>query len=322
MQALVAALRTATSLDIRPEGVIIQRNVGGYFHGVTPDEEHISWRGFNLILLDRAGRPAFYAKCRPKSSVRAVAERRLLLGLASDPLASRTVPSTQELEWGGLGILLMKFIDGPTLKARFPGLDAGQRRAVFTGVLDLSASLVQRASEIGLLARRDGCSAVESGMQDVVAWLRDFLTAQQAEELSRCIGIAGQMAPVPQHGDLTSGNVMMRGHEPVLIDLEGFGGSTLPFADAWSLARSLPRQVRRAGDRVAWWRGDLAALVIDQARQSLAGSREAWATLPVYVAQQAGLLSRRGVPAEFVVSIRSELQRLLQDRLDDPAVYR
>lgn len=323
MRELLATLSDATSVDLRPQDVVIQRNIGGWFRGVTDDEEHVSWRGFNLLLLGRDGRARFYAKCRPMECARAAAERRVHLGLASyDPVSSH-VPRAMSLEWCGLGILIMEFVDGPTLRMACGAMSWQQRRPIMIDVLELSAAMVRRAGELGLLRLNghSGRHGVSGSVPSATEFVSD-LTAGQVDELERCIGTLEGLAPSPQHGDLTSGNVMISQGRILLLDLEGLGESTLPVRDAWSLVRSLPATAAdRAGGR-PWWLGEGAEIAVQFARSCELSREQALAALPVHLADYGANLARRGVPEDFLRPYRSELRRVLQHRLDEPNYYR
>lgn len=321
MNSLLRALRDATGLPLRPGEVVVQRNVGSCVGGTTDHEDHLSWRGFNLLLLDTRGVPVSYAKCRPSCSARAARERELHLRLARDEPVGGLLPAARELNVGEVGVLLLDFIDGPTLRAGLKGLAWREAKDRIAAVMGSAGRLVARAAELGL---SDEAGDVQSGPRP---WhgARHWLERAGAEpflraELQRCMELVDDMCPVPQHGDLTVDNILDARGRIVFLDLETVGECDIPLRDDWSMARSLPSPRDRAR-RQDWWHGEPAQAVLERARLCGMSLTQSWATLPVYLADYAGTLMARGVPAEFAIPYLSEAERVLRERCSDPKAF-
>ena len=318
MNELLHALRDATGLPLKPREVVVQRNVGSRLGGMSARQDHISWRGFNLLLLDARGHPRFYAKCRPAGSPRAARERTIHLGLSQDAETAGMVAPAQFLEAGPVGVLLLGFIDAPALRATFQGRSLQHVREVLADVLVRASRLAQQSTSISRSSMTMGGGEPIEHRAGLRRWFEAAeADAQVKAELERCLRVLEGLQCVPQHGDLTVDNVLARQGRPVFLDLETPGEFDIPLRDAWSIVRSLPAAMNPSstGD---WWRGPQVGVVMEIAGRSGLSAEEAWATLPVYLADYAGALVLRGVPAQFASSYLSETERVLRDRLSDP----
>jgi hypothetical protein len=322
VRGLIPALRETTALPLSEADVIVHRNVGSRMGGATSREDHMSWRGFNLLLLDPRGQPRFYAKCRPGHSQRAAREREAHLALARDGGTAQWVPPARVVQAGGISVLLLDYVEGQTLGTTLEGLAWPNVRESIEDVLQAVGLLLEKA---GAATRSDDVEAGRTAYAcrgGVREWFGvDKPAPALDEEMERCLGLLEGVPPVAQHGDLTVDNILAVGGRPVFLDFETLGEFDIPLRDAWSIARSLSPALR-PGEEARWWKGPQVQWVLEQAHKSGMTAEQAWAVLPVYLADYAGTLLLRGTPAQFAAAYLAEAEHVLKERLLTPCAFR
>ena len=91
---------------------IMVRNMGGVAPSRDEDTDYAATRGFNVLVLDKRGRPWRYGKCRHASNQGLRSENSLLQILSSDPSLARTIPRTHGAQKGELQVQVGVFVPG------------------------------------------------------------------------------------------------------------------------------------------------------------------------------------------------------------------
>jgi len=300
----------------RYENVLIHRNIGGVTGDSKSPDDHLSWRGFNLCILDDSGTPSYYVKCRPSASRRALREASLLELLGRSERFRFCVPDSSAVELEGLRVIIMRYVRGQRIATTLSRLDTAS-------CLSLIRSVVTRCREMMVYASGLRLPLDRTWISDLSRWrhviegsiVRFQIDADMMAELERCVESASSLPSALQHGDLTVQNAMLERGQIVLLDFEAVGESTMPLFDLWHLLRSADGAISLRHNPGAWWQGQYLRLVAETAEELHLEQRDAWATLPVYLLQNAVWLARRGVPQGYVDPYMKELGLVLQQRL-------
>lgn len=310
MSGLLDALAPAVGGRLTRDRVVLHRNAGPVPPPRGTPEDHVSNRGFNLQVLGTDGRTTHYVKCRHRASARARREADAFVALGSDPRTKTHVPAATVVEVGDVLALVTVFQHGATLYASARRLDRERVRAVAEEVLRLSGEVA------AVLSARAPATGETDPLGDRKAVRRALGGAgvgpDALERLERRTAALPGLGASPQHGDLTSRNVLLVDGRAVLLDFEAFGETRTPLFDAWSLVRSLPAG-GRGEHALPWWKRPLAGLVTRRAA-TLGLDRDGAVTLLAwFLASSATRLLHRGVPAAFVTPYLRELELALRE---------
>ncbi len=310
MNGLLERLRAHTRLPLNPDDVLVLRNVGGFGEAPEVAEDHVSTRGFNLLLLAPDGEPRHYVKCRRSGHPRALREAGILLALGTEPALAAHVPVAAQLDAGRVMALVMDYQPGADLQQALRHRDWNSRLELLRQVLGLAEAAAEVVGRNNLAA--SPVTAADCDVTRLAALLPDLDPAGHARMqalLSQALALPARL----QHGDLTARNVRLSQGRLVLLDFEAFGEIRLPLADAWNLVRNLPRSGSWSLHGRRWWQGPGLRLVEEQAEKLALGAAGLPATLVGYLAIMAAMLARRGVPRAFVRPYLDDLRAVLSD---------
>ncbi len=210
-----------------------------------------SLRGFNLLLLDRTGRPRHFAKCRPLANEDLARETAVLRQLASTRAGSRHVPAVAMGVGSAFSAQLARFQPGEPLQPYLRHASPERAEAAVLEILDVASLLGGLVSEstpaipAGLDLRR------EAGPH-LAAVARAGLDPESAGRISAVLADTGPVRPAPQHGDLWAPNVLRAPDAWVLLDFEFFGQLCVPMVDALQLVRTSGDVLWPIGASATW----------------------------------------------------------------------
>ena len=314
MNHLLELLREATGRRLAEGDFVMHRNVGSIPAPSEDRPDHISTRGFNLQVLDARRRTTHYVKIRPRHNDRAKREASLLNRLGTDSRTAASVPASSILKTDQALILVLDFLQGPTLHHAAQRMKAVQLVPLLERTLDVAESIADVAQEgVGHDEGPGSLDLLESS-----AWARQTLsgtrlTSEQETRLEALLTGGGSVPIHLQHGDLTAWNVVLVQGRPVLLDFEAFGEGEVPLFDAWNLLRSIPDRSGHHVSPSAWWRGPLADAALSRASAFGFGKASTLATLAWFLTVQAATLMKRGVPEDYIRPCQQELEMVIDE---------
>jgi tRNA A-37 threonylcarbamoyl transferase component Bud32 len=292
MSDLLDALRRKTGLPLQKDHVVLLRNVGTARGSEGIPDDHITSRGFNLLLMDARGVPRYYAKCRSVRNARHTREAEILQVLQADVTAGSHLPSAFVVDAEAIRAIVMGYLPGPDLEFSLSAMGWNARVKSLVEVLRLVDQATCRIERMGLVGVP---SSVEYKIDDDDELLLRELTGDDRRILQESLNVAASLKPRLQHGDLTARNVRMKDGRPVVLDYEACGDSVLPLADAWNLVRNLPRSGRWGIGRPDWWNGPASAVVRAESERLGMTKKDLGATLVTCLWLSAKTLRHRGL---------------------------
>ena len=276
-------------------------------------------RGFNLVVLNRRGEPAFYVKCRPAVVGGVGRESRILSALHGDPELSPIVPAVQSSTSVRMQVQVMPYLHGQSLSTLDDALGPAEWREASNGILLTAERIAQRA---GARCPEDlpAAAAVSIADQGAVALeylLNIGLSVDDAAALHAVTVTAGLVPQHFQHGDLWSANIIKVAAGWRILDFEQYGVIQVPLFDAFHLVRFAPgmRGAMLAGRWVNAMLGESTPWAI-MSRQVIRETAERHrlsedvinGALAFYLPTMAASLRRRGNPSTVWAPVLLEAQ--------------
>ena len=219
------------------------------------DDARAAWhgdRGFNLLLVDAAGRTAFFCKCRDASDAAFARETEVLERLGEAEGARAALPAACGISDGRIRIQMSAYVRGQVLRHLIPRMGTAEWEAALTGVIG-AADAVSEAAPAALVGRLDVRATVDvadAGATALATLAGAGLDADALAVLRGVLAAAGELAWRPQHGDLWSSNVLRDDGRWLLLDFEQFGLVGTPLYDVAHLVRTTAQA--RATPSQAW----------------------------------------------------------------------
>jgi len=303
-----------------------QRVVMVHNWGMLPAErldegDVMASRGFNALVLDRAGVPTHFCKCRPPTKAW-VRQTDLYARMSRVPALRRIIPRSRDVGSRDLHMSITTYVPGHLLASRVTWLRPAALGVTIREILEQMETISQHAAAVD---PDDPMRPTHVDLEARAAWAFDaippsLLPPSKAALLRTTVAAAGRVRRVAQHGDLWPMNVMRYDGRWLLLDFEIFGRIQVPLYDAFHLVRTcwamrqgwLPRTVHwlrnpassvRAPNWIAWLRSSS-----DPYQQTLAWARarhrltntEAVGALAFYLIDVAARMYMRRVPFSFV----------------------
>jgi hypothetical protein len=296
-------------------------------HGLIPPTrreagDYVWNRGFSLLLLDRAGIPSHFCKCRPAEDQLLRHETSVRETLSRDPRLAGIVPSARGAADDLIQIQVSRFILGKHFGTLSSRLAVAALEVSLKSILATADMLAERAAFL----LPDLLSDVEPiALGPAAAPLLDYLEhlgapAGDLGRLRRLLEAAGSVPRRVQHGDLWTQNVIRSAGSWCVVDYELFGRVQVPMYDAFHLVRSSTEGRPRGQSGSSTWldrmaRGDRTALT---SRRVLSWARarygltpaQALGALAYYVVDFATRIHSRRVPWQLSAPYVAEVERL------------
>lgn len=219
---------------------LVLKNKGGI---PAPDSQapDFRWhRGFNVVLLDKRGRPVRYCKCRPGSDERLRYENAVLDALSPDPSLARIIPRTRGAAKGDLQIQVSVYVPGVVFESMLPGMNLARWKASTCEIL-MAACLVSDRARATLPRFRQSAAhispfeAASQALAQLASWETDPENLRLLETVLRR---TPPLPRSPQHGDLWPANVLRYEDAWWILDFEVFGKVEVPMYDVYHLVRT------------------------------------------------------------------------------------
>jgi hypothetical protein len=255
MTSSLAALLEQAGFDTSERG-FWQRVVMVHNWGMLPAEQLdegdvMATRGFNALVLDRAGVPTHFCKCRPPTKAW-IQQTALYAQMSRVPALRRIIPRARDVSSRDLHMSITTYVPGRLLASRVSWMRRATLRATLREILEEMETISQHAAVI------DPEEDPQVDLAGQSAWAFDaiplsLLAAENASVLRATVAAAGRVARVPQHGDLWPMNVLRYDHRWLLLDFEIFGRIQVPLYDAFHLVRSCWAMRQGWLQRTAHW---------------------------------------------------------------------
>jgi hypothetical protein len=327
MTSSFAALLEQAGFDTSERG-FWQRVVMVHNWGMLPAEQLeegdvMATRGFNALVLDRAGVPTHFCKCRPptKAWIRQTA---LYARMSGVPALRLIIPRARDVSSRDLHMSITTYVPGWLLASRVSWMRRATLRATLCEILEEMETISRHAAVI------DSEEDPHVDLAATAAWAFDaipssLLAPEKASVLRATVAAAGRVGRAPQHGDLWPMNVLRYDGRWLLLDFEIFGRIQVPLYDAFHLVRScwamrqgwLERLVHRLPSRTTApnWIASLRSSSVDPYRQTLVWARarcrlthlEAVGALAFYLIDVAARMYLRRLRIEYVQPYLNDL---------------
>lgn len=300
--------------------VLLMHNLGA-IPGGELEGDHVGNRGFNVLIVDDAGMPAYFCKWRPTrpgSSPRvSLAER-----LSRVPELASVLPKTWSIRTNDVDGEVTRYVTGVLLDVRLRSMKPIDLHAALVDILHAAGRVSAGAMRLepSLLAGSPNIRLRDAGGWTLSALAEAGLANETLSVVERALERAGWVPRVPQHGDLWPRNVLDAGGRWLILDLEFYGRIQVPLYDAFHLVRTSwdarPRW-RAAGPA---WTDELRApgpegvaykkILINAVRTSGLSRTQAGGALVYYIVDIAARLHRRRIPSDDVMPYLLEVRRM------------
>jgi len=190
--------------------VVLLASRGSPVSQTSRSSDHVADRGFHLVLLDMAGEPEYYCKCRPALPNGALHwESEVLEMFSSDSRTRSLVPKVGLARTLRIDLQVTPFHHGQTLAVAMKVLPAKKRWQLVRQVLRAMGELSQVMREYH---ERRGASRILQ-LRNESDGLMSTLAEMGVDErdrtlISRVFTAVDPVPSIPQHGDLWPPNVI------------------------------------------------------------------------------------------------------------------
>jgi len=219
--------------------VIMLHNVGMVPTQSLDEGDVVTARGFNALVMDRAGTPAYFCKCRPPTE-NWIRQTELVAKLSTDPSLQHILPSAWAVGSSDMQMSVSTYVPGRLLEWTVTHMSATELHTALSEVLQGMETIAAHAALVqpDLF---DGQTHVD--LADRSKWAFEaippsMLPPHAADRLRDAIAAAGRVRRVFQHGDLWPRNILRHQGQWWLLDLELFGQIQVPLYDAFHLFRT------------------------------------------------------------------------------------
>lgn len=311
-----AGYQWPTGRDLR-ECLLMKRNAGSVPVDMKRPSEYVE-RGFQLVLLDRRGRPSHHARVRWAGDDLFARECAYVTALSADQELVSLIPRFKTACSSTLRVLVSEYLDGRTHLDRLPHESASAWLRTASAAVDLRDRLSERAGVVlPSLSEQlviETPSQVASKRLDLL--LQAGIPVQDVEALSSVTGPLDGSPRRIQHGDFWPGNLIRHRKSWWLIDYEEFGTVFTPLYDLFHFLQSTAR-AKGWGPSGGWlgsetgampraWRRAFRLLLDRQVVSRGLSHSQVVAALAFYVIRMGSHRLRPGVPKRFAEPLLSD----------------
>ena len=233
---------------------IMLRNMGGVAPSRDEDRDYAATRGFNVLVLDKRGRPWRYCKCRHASHQGLRSENSLLQILGNDSRLTDTIPRTRGAQKAELQVQVGVFVPGVQYRSVISRLSLAAWKVSAHGILASASVVSDRARAIVPRFQRSAplvspFSAASSALGHLASW---DVRPEIVEALEAALRRTPPFPSSPQHGDLWAPNVLRYANSWWILDFEMFGNVQVPMYDVYHFIRTGMRLREPGRARVPW----------------------------------------------------------------------
>ena len=322
--------------------VVILHNVGMVPAQIQDEGDVVTARGFNALVMNEDGTPAYFCKCRPptKDWIR---QTELVAKLSMDPSLQHILPSAWAVGSADMQISVSTYVPGRLLERTVAHMSATELHTALTELLQGMETIAAQAAVVqpDLFDGETQVDLAERSKWAFDAIPPSMLPPHAADRLRAAIAAAGRVRRVFQHGDLWPRNILRHRGQWWLLDLELFGQIQVPLYDAFHLFRTC--WFMRAGrfrKALSWmersnghdrsWIEDLSAasdsprpyhrtLAWARARSGLT-AEEAVGALAYYLIDMTARMNRRQIVIRYVEPYVRDLRVLAQSLATDSTI--
>ena len=191
------------------------------------------YRGFNIVVLSR-GMPTYFCKCRPAGDVVLERETRLRTCLAGTRPDGLSVPPARVASSNRIAVQVGPFLRGVhygrIVIGQSPGAYVKTLRGILGGAAELSGLALRNCP--GVRPHSPAILVSEAASESLADVARlDALEPDLLAALTAAVRDAGEVPPIPQHGDFWWQNVLMAEDRYWAIDFDAFGDVQVPLYD-------------------------------------------------------------------------------------------
>lgn len=197
---------------------------------------HIWNRGFHMVILDAAGAPEYYCKCRPSNPGGSICRESLVMEVFNaDAATAPLVPSACTVRDDDIEVLVTRFLSGTRVDKLLPDLSLNERTELAEKVLSAGFTL---SSAAAAMPRHFPGAGDELPLAASAARAFELLpsigvTGADVALLRQALEQAGAVRAYPQHRDLWPRNVIVEEDGRCrIVDFDEFGEVMVPMTDA------------------------------------------------------------------------------------------
>jgi|SoiMethySBSTD1v2_1073268.scaffolds.fasta_scaffold305471_2 hypothetical protein len=243
MNSDFVALLEQAGLDTRERGFwqrIVMVDNRGILPVHWPDEDDLmTIRGFNALVLDRHGAPTHFCKCRPPTR-EWIRQTELCTQMSKEPELRHVMPPAWEVGSADVHISISAYVPGRVLESTVSWMRPRKLCKALREIIQAMETVSRRGAIVAPGFFR-GQTHVDLAAE--AEWAFDaipspLLERNQAAILREAIAAAGTVRRVLQHGDLWARNILRYDSHWWLLDFDTFGRTQVPMYDACHLVRS------------------------------------------------------------------------------------
>lgn len=315
-----AGYRCPAGRDLR-EYILVKRNAGSI--PVVPDgPAGYVGRGFQIVLLNRRGKPSHYARCRWAGDAFFARECAYVTALSEDPELRGLLPRFRTACSSTIRVLVSEYLTGNTHLDRLQKESASEWLRTAAAATDLRDRITERARVTlpGLNKRLAEAIPSRTAADSLEVMRQAGVPRRDVDALTNAIGPLERCPRHIQHGDFWPGNLVRHRKSWWLIDYEEFATVFVPFYDLFHYVQQTAR-VRAWGGSGEWlghgvsamprpWRRVFGALIGRQTERLGFSQEQIVAALAFYVIRMGSHRLRPGVPREFAEPLLSDARTI------------
>lgn len=232
--------RTDTDLAISGDAVVVIVDDAASvppIHGGAKATQGLP--GFDAILLDGAGTPTHYCRCRPAGDTGVAHEVAITRAAAADASVARHLQRSALAATSRLSARVSPYERGRP----YDGLIAEQSTAEWAATVEEIAGITERMAGLVAGALPELVPSLPVRFTEEAAWALDCpdlleVPVRQRDALLRVLVAGGTVAPMLQHGDLRPPSIVRGDAGWVLLDVGDFGSIRTPLYDLFHLLRT------------------------------------------------------------------------------------
>lgn len=287
-------------------------------HGCVPSRQGLPSWGFKLLILDRRGRPEWFARCSWSSRSEMLRETELLDALTLDPFAHEHVPEHRTGYTERIFVQLNRHLGARAYSAQLPRINVARWASDVGGIIDVAEALMERATALvpALRAHASAADRKSSVGADLARIAHAGVSSRAIESLALSLKPIGELPFVLQHGDLWPSNVIRSADRWWVIDYSECGFVWVPLYDVFHLLHNGPPSATQLWYAQAWgklpdaWSRARWALVRRCAERHGLSARDVGTCLVHYLVHLAAYRLRPGVPLMWSTALLATIEQV------------